>query len=116
MSKTTQKQFEIFQEEVNKWVDMLGLYEWDVHVSIDEMNAHGQCQFDLVNRKAIVELSDELQKTNALESEIRLCALHEVLHILIGKLYIMSRNRKWNDEEYTEEEHVVINRLIKVLQ
>jgi len=114
--KTTQKQYEIFQEEVQKWIDELGLYEWDFFIALDSLgNDRGQAIFDTLGRKTVIDLSDTLEGCNGLESEIRKCAKHEVLHILLGKLYVLARDREWNEAEYASEEHAIINRLVRSL-
>ena len=115
--ETQQKQFEIFQEECQKWIDALGLYDWDFYIDVDDLqDDRGQAIFDVMGKKAIIDIADKLEGCNGLECEIRRCARHEILHILIGKLYILAKNREWNESEYIIEEHSIINRLNKVLE
>jgi hypothetical protein len=114
--KTTQEQYEIFQEEVQKWLEKLGLSEWDVHITTDDLgNDRGEALFNVGSYKCTISLTDTLQGCNGLESEIRRCAKHEVLHLLIGKLYCLAKDREWNEDEYASEEHGVINRLVRCL-
>lgn len=100
----------IFKELCLKWVDRLGLGEWELifkHEKLEDSEAHTTA--DIKARQAIITISLEA------ETDLNELALHEVLHILICKLSEYARNFV-SEGIIEEEEHVIIQHLVHCLK
>ena len=110
---TSESDFELFEATAKRLLDKLNLTDIDVffihETSIPDSLAGYRFQYTA--SKAVLFLSKEwnVQPTEEL---IRRQAMHEVLHILLGRLSVQASDRSFDVSEFTSTEHQVINRLI----
>jgi hypothetical protein len=114
--KTTKKQFEIFKEECEKWIDYFGLKNWQVeyeHVEIERGRA--QACFNCVGGVAVLSLDIDWDESSDFvnDKNVRKSAFHEVCELLFGRINDMVGQRWGLIEEDVEEE---IHRLIRTLE
>ena len=119
MAKTTKADFKLFKRECEKWIDIFGLNGYEFRYS-HEYAADEESLADViwepVSRSVHIRLcenwSDSYKKDDL---QVRICSFHEVLHVLIGKLSVLSKSRFILEREVEEEEHAIIRTLEKVL-
>lgn len=115
--KTTKKQFEIFKEECEKWVDYFGLKNWQIyyrHVKVEDCRAN--CAFNCVGGIATLTLNtdwNEMSDDFVNDDAVRKSAFHEVCELLFGRINDMVGQRWGLIEADAEEE---IHRLIRILE
>ncbi len=114
--KTTEKHFEIFKIEAEKWIRQFGLTEWEVYYSHSNLRGmKAQCKYNLTGRNATISLSteyvDDIIDYN-IESDIKKSAFHEVCELLLGPLESMVEQRyALGADDVREETHRIIRRL-----
>ena len=116
MTYTTLKDFELFKRECNRWIDRLGLHDWEftfLHIKLDS-GANADCTSYAVDKMMTIRLSKtiELQDRNKRE-QIKNSAQHEVLHALLEDIYHQAIDRGFCHNDYLMAEHVLIHRLQK---
>lgn len=114
----TDVDFTIYQDEVNYWLDIFGLTEWDVDFEWDSENhICGACAYDSVAQTATFYLAShyQLPTHRDLEQDIRTTAKHEVLELLLAPINLISRGRNFDPDQLESEVHKIINRLLKIL-
>lgn len=116
--KISKKDFELFKTECQKWVQKLGLTDWNITFRHRPLiNAQAHTQYDCNASSACFSLRTECDKPEkeAFTSSIEDSAKHEVLHLLLARLYFKAGARYLNEGELDEAEHAVIARLTKAL-
>ncbi len=111
----TKKDFEIFQDEFNYWVNVYGLRGWEFHFVFDEKtgeDARAQIFRDHDARITIVMLATKWQGSEPTEYNIRKCGFHEATELLLSKINDLTRKRSVSDEQIEEE----IHNLIRILE
>ena len=112
-TKTTRQEYEQFCAEFSKWVDRLDLREYSLllqhadlggstnsDISVDHDDMFATCRY---NKRRV---SEETPET---------CALHEALHLLLGRFAGTAIDRFSSERELNREEESIVNRLEKLL-
>jgi len=114
---TTQKDFELFKKEANKWIDRLSLNDWEYtffHIDID---ADADCTSYFIDKKIVFRLAKDVENEDLSKREyVKKIAQHEVFHALLENLYHQARNRGFCQSDYFAEEHSVIHKLQKAFK
>jgi hypothetical protein len=86
--KITEEHFEIFKTEVEKWIDILGLQEWELSIRFDNIEGQplAQVRYDVEARDATILLGKSWNREPT-NYEIKDAAQHEVLELMLGELY-----------------------------
>jgi len=116
--KTTNADFVLFQKECQKWIDELGLHEWEIYYMHEDIGDYEAEMTPLYESKVVyiklnIEISDDVGMTK--NQYIKMSALEEVIHVLLSNLWHYAEKRNFVEEAYRAEEHSVIHRLQKVL-
>jgi len=111
-------EFEFFCEEVNKCIKKLGLTDWKVNIrKEDEDDSIGdvwaKVYYNIVSMKATIIFAK--QNTGRSVKEIKITALHEVIHLLLSDLTVMATARTWDEDLFESAEHKIVNRLINII-
>lgn len=111
--KTSKADFEKFKMFSARWLQALGLTEWDVvythsHANDDSL---ASCATDPEGMNATINLDTRKDDTDVGE-----LALHEVLELLLAKIDTMARDRTFDDKLFDSERHNVINRIIMLIK
>lgn len=114
--KTTKKDFELFESECLRWLEIFGLNEWDNEFRHEKIDDDAFAQVVHYNESRLAVFSMSTDKTHESDDDIRHNALHEALEALLANLDTMARERKWDEEAWTAERHAVINRIMNVLK
>lgn len=111
------KHFEIYQKECEKWIDKLGLTDWEASFNQGKRrDCAAWLSFDCLNRCATFHFSDEQTFADLNPQQIKANARHEVLELLLGRLRDLAGQRYGLMQEDIDEEcHVIIERLQKVI-
>jgi len=95
--QVTQKQFEFFKRECKRWLDVLGLYNWEVRYFLKPMDdGYAEVSFNHDGRMADVFLCEDwgsFRVSVPTTAELRKTALHEVLEILLYPLRYIAECR-----------------------
>ena len=117
--KTTKKQFDLYVKECKKWIKFFGLSDWDItflHKKCisEDLKAIAACSSDVESRSSILILSKEVKQEEELpilDSDMKVHAFHEVVHLLMARYGWLARSRNTNYGEIDEEEHAIVARL-----
>ena len=108
MNYTTERDFELFKKECKKWIDRLGLHDWEYSFAHDNIDAMANCTSKNLAKIIILRLNKEITLVDKTKrEEIKICALHEVLHVLLENLFYFANSREFNIEEYYKKEHSI---------
>ena len=104
-----------FAESVRKWQQVLSLGDWRIEKgSKPAKAAMASVEFTPNARLAVYRLGDFGAEKITPES-IDKTALHELLHIFLHDLMVVSQDPKSSQDEIEMQEHRVINLLEKLL-
>ncbi len=109
---TTKKDFEIFKEECEKWLDYFGLKDWNCYYYHEKLDKDDAQTIGSINDKqAVIKLNTEWSEKDD-GYELKKTAFHEVIEVLLIKLRCMAEGT-YPANEYTidEECHSIIYRL-----
>ena len=107
--KTTEKDFELFKKECQKWVDYFGLHGWDIFYKHKQKeDCFGCIDYDTAKRNAVIYLSIEWEDEYYSPEKIRETAFHEICELLFARIKIINLNRFVGDDEMDEEIHNII--------
>ena len=111
--KTSKVDFEKFKTFAAKWLQALGLTEWDVVYTHNQANddSLASCATDPEGMNATLNLD-----TRKDDTDIGELALHEVLELLLAKMDTMARDRTFDDKLFDSERHNVINRIMMIIK
>ncbi len=110
--KTTKKHFEIFKKEMLKWVNILGLTDWEwffIHKSITE-DAQASVRYNREGRLATVAL-EPYWYIPVKTRELQRTAFHETIEVLLADYVLVAASRQYNPSEEETERHRIIRRL-----
>ena len=117
MIYTTEKDFELFKKEAKKWIDRLGLLEWEVIYYHAPIDADADCTSFRNAKTIILRLNKKINNRDKTKyCYIKESAQHEVFHVLLENLYHQAVDRTFCDEDYGIEEHAIIHRLQKAFK
>lgn len=121
--KVDKSLYMIFKDEAGRWLEKFGLTDWSVtfcHESLDPPR-WSQVRYNLVAKQAVISLNTEVddsdvpQEKEELELEIRKCAFHEVVHLLLAELDVIARSREYDEDWLELALHSCIHRLENVV-
>ncbi len=116
--KTTQKHFEFFKKECEKWIDRFELHNWSVHYSQCRLDDYARTRSDLQGMVATIALTDdwddEIRPLS--EGELAKSAKHEVIHLLLAKLDILANARFATEHELNQVEHEIVCKLEHIIK
>jgi hypothetical protein len=111
----TPEHAELFAQSVRKWQQVLSLGDWRIEKgSKPAKQAMASVEFTPNARLAVYRLGDFGAEKITPES-IDKTALHELLHIFLHDLMVVSQDPKSSQDEIEMQEHRVINLLEKLL-
>lgn len=114
--KTTKTQYRFFQKRCIHWMHTLGIKDWDVafcHIGLD--GAWATTAREPKNRGATISFCNDapIEPQPMTDEVIDQCALHEVLHLLLGDMVDFHEEHATRDrrEAIDTIEHRVIRTL-----
>jgi hypothetical protein len=111
----TPEHAELFAQSVKKWQQVLSLGDWRIEKGIKPAKgAMASVEFTPNARLAVYRLGDFGAEKITPESIDR-TALHELLHIFLHDLMVVSQDPKSSQDEIEMQEHRVINLLENLL-
>ena len=111
----TPEQAQLFAQSVKKWQQVLSLGDWRIEKgSKPAKQAMASVEFTPNARLAVYRIGDFGAEKITPESIDR-TALHELLHIFLHDLMVVSQDPKSSDDEIEMQEHRVINLLENLL-
>lgn len=114
--RTTKKHFEYFSERVTFWVTALGLTNYEVDVEHENLKEGRLAEAQIGKFWATVRLAKNwATKPENIEEELERCAVHEVLHILLNRLFDLAQDRWLSYDTLEYENEVVVRRIEGVL-
>ena len=112
MERTSKYHFELFKKEFKKYISMFGLVGWDIEFAHCELvGAMATCAFSGVDRLATISLNTVFYDVSDMALEVKKCAFHEALELLMSPLSNLAVSRNWNEDMYTKENHSIIRTL-----
>lgn len=113
MAKTTKKDFELFKETCEFYIEFFGLKDWRFYYEhIELTDSFAQVSYNFVGKCCTVAFNKKLPDRYEVieERKIRESAFHEVCEILLAE---MTNKLEWNfnEQEVQTMAHSVIRRL-----
>lgn len=115
VARTSELDFAVFTEAVNKWQQTLGLTEWDIQLRHDKTDALASTYTNNEGRVATIILGKTWPNDPITQERVQRAALHEVLHILLSDMAWIGESRFIGTGEMTVAEHSVVRRLERAL-
>lgn len=113
--KLTPKHFAIFKEEVIRVTELLGLKNYELDIRQEELK-NARADFYVSSEfLATIRLAKKWDEIKPTDEEIKLSAKHEVIHLLLHRLYLLAQSRFTTEDEIDRAEHDIVYRLEKVL-
>jgi len=114
--KTTQKDFEFFKKECQKWIDKLKLDNWNFNFwHKDLKGSNADCRNNLNSYVCDITLDTKIETDKPIEEELKRIAKHEIIHTLLARLSINGSIRHIGKEELEECEEELVRKLEKLL-
>ena len=111
--KITKKEFQIFQDEFQKWVSVLSLKRWEIRFQHKKMDvAFALCETSLSDMVAWITLNTEIMDGHV---SVKMAAKHEALELLLAPLRINAFSRHVTPDEIDEASHGIIRTLEKII-
>lgn len=120
--KTTQKDFNLFKSECQKWIEVFGLKGWRVtfrHANLDNDNSARawntiqNLEDRVVSIGLCVDWDNDIEGVT--DKNIKHSAFHEVMELFLGRMVILAKYRHSTDSEINEENHNIIRTLENVI-
>lgn len=112
--KTTKKNFDYFRECCLSWQQKFNLQEWELYFKHKFLkNSYSEIKRDFSSMKAVIVLSTEWDDRAINQNELNISACHELLHLLLAPL--ICRTGEYSDKIIDEDEHSIINKMVKYL-
>ena len=116
MSKTTVKDFKLFKEECQKWIDLFQLNDWEIHFIHEKMEEYiGYCLADVENRQASIILGVNWDNTNINKKSLDKTAFHEVIELFLAPYFHLAKTRAYSINQHTAISHQIIRTLEHVV-
>lgn len=109
------KHFEVFKAEVEKWVDLFGLQEWELTISSKKLSdSLAQCNYNTEARCATISIAI-IWDRKITNYEIKDAAQHEVLELLLAELSTFY-NVAYPDHLIDITRHSVIQKILNSIR
>lgn len=119
MTKTTDRDFELFKEHFRIYADMFGLRDWEIfffHKKLDNAFACLSTNNYMRDRVASVTLTTEWSDcTELTDAEIIRSAKHEAIELLVADICSLAEARFVTEDEIALARHSLVRRLEKNL-
>lgn len=110
--KTTRKDFRIFKDECQKWINFWGLVNWKVYYEHDYIEIPACIVYNLDAMIATITLTTMYDNDFYSIHNIRLNAFHEVCELMLAELMIYANERFDVDKRNLDKAcHGIIRRL-----
>lgn len=115
--QTTDEHLKVFADACLEYQKQFGLTNWELHFKRDDIEFISQCVYNLpgciVMIKLCTEWRDQDLKLN--DDNLRDCARHEMLHLLLGRLTSYALWRFVTEDIIHEADEEVVRRLEYIL-
>ena len=105
------KDFALFQKEFKKWQQLFGLTGYKVYFKYEPVDHFAKILIDLESMIATAILNSELPDNAKPFRDIKQCAKHEALHLLIARLELNGKYRYISESEIDEASEELVIRL-----
>ncbi len=113
MIAVTKKEFKVFEIEVRRMIDFLGLHVWDLDIKFEKLGneEYAEARWHIDGMEATIALSTKTNRKKSKKYDIE-TAQHEVFHLLLAKCHSYAMRRVILDDQVTNAIHEVIQILI----
>lgn len=109
--KTTKKDFEIFTNECEKWINKLGLSGWEISYQHEDYGDNRAiCTTNLNSKICNFYLCVSWEYKPSL-SELKSCAEHEIIHLLLAPVINPLCSMFSYDSYIEEREHDILHKI-----
>ena len=115
--KTTKKHFKLFCDEFKSQVERMGLMEWELRMFLADIGSNlASMSTDYSGRVCTVNFTEEwVDRLSLDDDQIRSCAKHEALELLIDDMMTLVRSPFVTQDELGVTAHTLVRRLEKLL-
>jgi len=117
--KVTQKQFLLFQNYCKAYQQEFGLNHWTLYFRLKKIHSYANNNTD-DQYVATITLADEYDKSDidiagGINLHLMQTAKHEMLHVIIGKLYFLGWKRDTSSKELLSANEEAVSLLEKII-
>lgn len=114
--KTTAKDFAFFKSEVTKWVEKLGLKNWEIICTHEKDEGNrASARYNISARIAFINIGTLYPKILYNKKELQKSAFHEVCELLLADLVTIAEQREYDDASLMCEKHRIIHTLENII-
>jgi len=118
--KLTEKDFEVFKEHFNGYVEKFGLTGYQIYFDFSVLKESSESSFasitsDSLSMIANVEYNKFIPQEAIKNINIKKTAKHEAIHLLLGKLDNLARARYVTPPEIRTEVEELVNKLTDLI-
>ncbi len=112
------KKLEIFEKECRRLSNLWELNDWTIRIHTDDTKKEekhfegGWIYRNLDNSQADIYLDEKYCKT---ENDIKQTAKHEMIHLMLAKLYLLGKWRWASEDEVDRTEEELVHKLEDIL-
>lgn len=111
--KTSKKDFELFIENCEVWIDYFGLKDWHVkfkHGILADNNNIAECETCSLGSIAVITLA-LVSPTDFTKDDLKLATFHEIMELLLARYRANAMYRFATEDELRESKHAIIRTL-----
>ena len=115
----TANDFEIFKARVLSLVEQLGLTEWNLSITHEQIGSGvaAQTQYNTVSKNASIRLTINAEGDFGFITDVEQLAIHEVLHLALADWgEVIAKMQNANHDLAVAQEHAVLNRLMRIIK
>lgn len=114
--KITQKQFDLFKEECEKWIKIFELSSFEFRFCWKEIDSRAEVNTDLLHKGVIIICFNKEIKDDINDEYIKRIAKHEMIHCLIGEFSEATWDRFAEKDNLIKLEEKIVNKLLLLIK
>ena len=113
----SKRQFKLFKDTCNIWIDKLGLTQYQVEFVHKELETgYAEIRIDELGKAATIFLTNTNSKFQSEFFDVEKIAIHEVCHLLIHRLRWLGESRYIERDDLDEEWEAIVRRLVRIVR
>ena len=116
--KLTNKDFQLFKKECNKWINKFELHDWDIVYEFTRNSGDaGGCSTKYEDCQAIIKFDMEFVDGHLISksTHIKEIAKHEMIELMLAPINILGKSRVFDETEFNHQRHRIIMKLMRML-
>ena len=116
--KLTNKDFQLFKKECNKWISKFELHDWDIVYEFTRNSSDaGGCHTKYEDCQATIKFDSDFIDGHLISksTHIKETAKHEMIELMLAPINILGKSRVFDETEFNHQRHRIIMKLMRIL-